>query len=55
MRCSDNELETLEELIQENIEWLETTEGDEVESIAIENLETILTRFFSRTITLTLK
>ena len=55
MRCSDNELETLEELIQENIEWLETTEGDEVESISIENLEVILTRFFSRTITLKLK
>ena len=55
MRCSDNELETLEELIQENIEWLETTEGDEVEAIAVENLETILTRFFGRRISLTLK
>jgi hypothetical protein len=55
MRCSDNELEALEELIQENIEWLETTEGEEVEAISIENLETILTRFFSRTITITLK
>lgn len=55
MSFTDSELETLEELIQENIEWLETTEGEEVESISIENLETILTRFFSRTITITLK
>lgn len=55
MRCSDNELEMLEELIQENIEWLQTTEEDEVEAIAVENLEVILTRFFGRRISLTLK
>lgn len=28
--------------IQENTEWLETTEGDTVECISIENLEHIL-------------
>jgi len=58
MRCSDNELEILEEEIRENIEWLSTTENGEtlgtVECIGIENLEGILTRFFHRKITLTL-
>ena len=54
MRCSDNELEMLEEEIKENIEWLSTTEDDEVECIGIENLEAILTRFFHRKITLSL-
>lgn len=58
MRCSDNELEMLEEEIKENIEWLSLTENGEtletVECIGIENLEGILTRFFHRKITLTL-
>jgi len=58
MRCSDNEIEMLEEEIKENIEWLSITEtGEElgtVECIGIENLEAILTRFFHRKITLTL-
>ena len=54
MRCSDNELEMLEEEIKENIEWLSTTQDDEVECIGIENLEKILTRFFGRRISLTL-
>jgi hypothetical protein len=54
MRCSDNELEMLEEEIKENIEWLSTTEDDEVECIGIENLEAILTRFFHRKISITL-
>jgi hypothetical protein len=31
--------------IQEEVEWLSTTEGDEVECISIENLETILSNF----------
>lgn len=31
--------------IQQEIEWLSTTEGDEVECISIENLEYILTKF----------
>lgn len=54
MRTTDDELERLEEEIKENIEWLSTTEDDEVECIGIENLEAILTRFFYRKITLTL-
>ena len=55
MRVTDNELEILEEEIKENIEWLSTTEDDEVECIGIENLEGILTRFFHRKISLTLE
>jgi len=54
MRCSDNELEMLEEEIQENIEWLSTIENDDIECIGIENLEAILTRFFNRKISLSL-
>lgn len=54
MKYSDNELEMLEEEIKENIEWLSTTEDDEVECIGIENLEAILTRFFNRKISITL-
>jgi hypothetical protein len=38
------------EEIQQNREWLETTENDEVECISIENLEGILTRYFNETI-----
>lgn len=55
MRATDDELEKLEEEIKENIEWLYTTDNDEVECISIENLEGILTRFFGRRISLTLK
>ena len=58
MRCSDNELEMLEEEIKENIEWLSLTENGEtleqVECISVENLEAILTRFFHRKISLSL-
>ena len=54
MRCSDKELEILEEEIKENIEWLSTIDDDDIECIGIENLESILTRFFNRKITLTL-
>jgi hypothetical protein len=32
--------------IQQETEWLETTEGDSIECIGIENLEGILNRFF---------
>ena len=49
---NDDDLEILEENILEEIEYLETTEGDSVECISLENLEGILTRFFSRKITL---
>tara|TARA_R110000868_G_scaffold376887_2_gene642121 strand:- start:162 stop:347 length:186 start_codon:yes stop_codon:yes gene_type:complete len=45
-------LERLEEEIKENVEWLYTTEDDEVECIGIENLEGILTRFFGTRIDL---
>jgi hypothetical protein len=39
------ELIQLEEEIKDNVEWLYTTEDDEVECIGIENLEGILNRF----------
>jgi len=39
------ELMQLEEEIKDNVEWLYTTEDDEVECIGIENLEGILNRF----------
>lgn len=54
MRTTDDELERLEEEIKENIEWLSTTEDDEVECIGVENLEVILSRFLTREIKLTL-
>jgi hypothetical protein len=44
---------TKEELItqiQLDTEWLETTEGDEIECISIENLEGILSKFLNETI-----
>lgn len=54
MRCSDNELEMLEEEIKENIE-LAIIDGDyDVECISVENLESILTKFFHRKISLSL-
>ena len=40
------ELMSLTDEIKENVEWLYTTDNDEVESISMENLETILSRFF---------
>ncbi len=40
------ELEELTYEIQQEVEWLETTEGDSIECIGIENLEGILSRFF---------
>ena len=48
---------SIEELvteIQDNIEWLSTTEDDEVECIGVENLEVILGKFLNREIKLTL-
>jgi hypothetical protein len=35
-------VQQLIEAIQSEIEWLETTEGDQIECIGIENLEGIL-------------
>lgn len=45
-------LDILEESIREEVEWLQTTRGNEVECISIENLEFILTKFFHRKISL---
>ena len=39
--------------IQSEIEFLSTSEGDEIECIGIENLEGILTNYFNRKIKLT--
>ena len=39
-------LEELTYEIQQEVEWLETTEGDSIECIGIENLEGILSQFF---------
>jgi hypothetical protein len=46
-------VEQLIEAIQNETEWLETTEGDEIECIGIENLEGILSRYFDFKIKLT--
>jgi hypothetical protein len=43
----------LKESIQEEIEWLETVEGDEIECISIGNLEGILSTYFNTEIKLT--
>jgi hypothetical protein len=45
-------LDILEENIMEQVEWLQTTNGDEVQCISTENLESILTKFFGRKISL---
>ena len=44
----EEKLNLLEEQIKENVEWLFTTDNDEVECISIENLEGILSKFFNR-------
>ena len=46
-------VQKLIEDIQDNVEWLSTTEGDEIECIGIENLEGILSRYFDFKIKLT--
>lgn len=48
-----NKLAKLINDIQDNVEWLETTEGDEVECIGIENLEGLLSEYFGEKIKLT--
>ena len=47
-------IQELIEKIQDNIEWMETIEGDDVECISVENLEAILSKFLSKEIKLTL-
>ena len=39
-------IEELVHEIRQETEWLETTDGDSIECIGIENLEGILSRFF---------
>lgn len=38
-------MEELLKEIEDNTEWLETTEGDEVECISIENLKGLLEKY----------
>ena len=45
-------IENLIEEIQDNAEFLETTEGDEVDCIGLENLEGILSKFLNKKIKL---
>lgn len=45
-------IKNLTQAINENIEWLQTTEGDEVECISIENLQVVLSTFLGRNIIL---
>jgi hypothetical protein len=53
---TDDQLKILKQEIQDNIEWLETMDFSlEVECIAIENLEVILSKFLKRKIKLTLE
>ena len=51
-RYTDVDIERLVRQIQDETEWLQTTEEDEVECISIESLEGILTRFLNTTIKL---
>jgi hypothetical protein len=47
---------TINELVKEiqsEVEWLSTTQGDEIECIGIENLEGLLSKYLGVTIKLT--
>jgi hypothetical protein len=46
-----NPKELIEDIIF-NIEWLETTDGDSVECISIENLEAALSKFLNKKVNL---
>jgi hypothetical protein len=48
-----NNISDLIEAIQSETEWLETSQGDEIECIGIENLQGILSRYFNTHIKLT--
>lgn len=48
----DDNIYFLEETIKENVEWLYTTEDDEVECISVENLEVILSKFLGKQVIL---
>jgi hypothetical protein len=47
-------IEDLKEAIQDHVEWFETTEGDDLECIGIENLEGILSEYLKTEIKLSL-
>jgi hypothetical protein len=51
-RYTDVDIQRLVSQIQDETEWLETTEEDDVECISIEILEGILTRFLNTQIKL---
>lgn len=53
VQYSNGEVGQLISQIKNEVEWLETTEGDEVECISIENLQEILTNFLNTPIKLT--
>ena len=42
-----NKTEEFLNSIDDWVEWLQTTEGDEVECISIENLEMVLKKYFN--------
>lgn len=47
----DERIEMLEEQIKEEVEWLQLSyKKNEIECISIENLESILSKFFGRKI-----
>lgn len=52
IEVTDDNLFWLEETIKENVEWLYTTEDDEVECIGVENLEVILSKYLGRQVDL---
>jgi len=47
-------IEDLKQAIQDHVEWFETTEGDDLECIGIENLEGILSEYLKTEIKLSL-
>jgi hypothetical protein len=52
IEVTDDNLYFLEETIKENVEWLYTSEDDEIECIGVENLEVILSKFLGKQVIL---
>ena len=52
LEITDDNLFWLEETIKENMEWLLDSDDDEIESISIENLQIIFSKFISKKIDL---
>lgn len=46
-------VQSLIDAIQAEVEWLQTSDGDEIECIGIENLEGVLSKYFDFKIKLT--